>query len=158
MQIKIRTAEKKDGEKICAMLCDIGALHHNGRPDIYRGNLQKYGIDEYNAILADEKMPILVAADKNDTVVGYAFLVLKEVRDNAALVDRRYVYVDDFCVDKNVRRGGVGRTLMNGVFDFARSLGYDRVELNVWEFNKSALLFYESLGMTTQKRQMEIKL
>ena len=158
MEVKIRPAQKKDGAKIVEMLCDIGRLHEEGRPDIYRSNLCKYGIPEYEAILADESTPILAAVNEADEVVGYAFLQFKEIKDHPAFVDRKYIYVDDFCVDPSIRRAGIGRVLMNGVFDYARSLGINKVELNVWEFNESAVRFYESCKMTTQKRQMEIDL
>ena len=36
--------------------------------------------------------------------------------------------------------------------------GFDRVELNMWEFNSSALEFYEAMGFRTYRRYMELKL
>ena len=42
--------------------------------------------------------------------------------------------------------------------DLAKELDCDNIELNVWEFNESAMKFYEKMGMTTQRRFMEIKL
>nr|MBQ4318874.1 GNAT family N-acetyltransferase [Clostridia bacterium] len=158
MELKIRPAEKKDAEKICAMLHDIGLLHEKGRPDIYRENLCKYGIPEIEAIIENAETPILCAVSEADEVVGYAFMQYREVKDDPSRIDRKYIYIDDFCVDSTIRRAGIGRFLMNGVFAFAREKGYDKVELNVWEFNESAVRFYESCGMTTQRRQMEITL
>jgi diamine N-acetyltransferase len=32
------------------------------------------------------------------------------------------------------------------------------MQLTVWEFNKNAIKFYESLGMSTMNRRMELKL
>ena len=156
--IVIRPALPKDGKKICEMLCDIGALHHNGRPDIYRDNLRKYNEEQFADILLDPSAPVIAAVDENDAVVGYAFLQIKEVKDNAALCDRKYIYIDDFCVDESLRGRHIGRTLMTGVYDYARSIGISDIELNVWEFNENAIKFYERCGMTTQRRHMEIKL
>ena len=34
-------------------------------------------------------------------------------------------------------------------------MGLDKIELDVWEFNDTALKFYESLGFRTYRRYME---
>ena len=39
---------------------------------------------------------------------------------------------------------------------FAREKGYRRLELNMWEFNRGALAFYEAAGFSTYRRYMEI--
>lgn len=158
MKIKVRKAEEKDAPKIAEMLISIGALHHNGRPDIYKANLQKYNEKDVLRILEDENAPIFVAADEEDKVAGYAFCVIKTVENSNALVDRKFLYIDDFCVDEKYRKRHVGQTLMQAVTEEAKKMGIDTIELNVWEFNESAVKFYEKCGFTTQKREMEIKL
>jgi GNAT superfamily N-acetyltransferase len=40
----------------------------------------------------------------------------------------------------------------------AKEKGFDRIELNMWEFNRDALAFYESVGFETYRRYMEIML
>ena len=42
--------------------------------------------------------------------------------------------------------------------EFAREKGFRRIELNMWEFNRGALAFYEAAGFSTFRRYMEIKL
>ena len=158
MEIKIRKAEPKDAPKIAEMLIGIGELHHNGRPDIYKDNLQKYNENDILQILKDENAPIFVAADENDAVAGYAFCQIKTVEDSKALVGRKFLYIDDFCVDEKYRKMHIGQTLMSAVTEETRKMGIDTIELNVWEFNESAIKFYEKCGFTTQKREMEIKL
>lgn len=37
----------------------------------------------------------------------------------------------------------------------AKKRGFNRIELNMWEFNESALAFYESIGLKTYRRYME---
>lgn len=158
MEIRIRKAEPKDAEKIAEMLIGIGALHHNGRPDIYKDNLQKYNEKDIIEILKCEDSPIFVAADEDDNVAGYAFCQLKTVEENKAFVGRRFLYIDDFCVDEKYRKQHIGQTLLKAVTDEAKKMNVASIELNVWEFNESAIKFYEKCGFTTQKREMEIKL
>nr|WP_241752749.1 GNAT family N-acetyltransferase [Brevibacillus agri] len=47
---------------------------------------------------------------------------------------------------------------MHHVFDFAKGLGIDSIELGVSERNRQAIHFYESIGMTTKSRKMEFRL
>ncbi|MGG1252919.1 GNAT family N-acetyltransferase [Brevibacillus agri] len=63
------------------------------------------------------------------------------------------VYVAD-----TLRKKGIGRKLMHHVFDFAKGLGIDSIELGVSERNRQAIHFYESIGMTTKSRKMEFRL
>lgn len=156
MEIKIRKAEEKDAPKIADMLLSIGELHHNGRPDIYRDSLQKYNEKDIIEILKDSEAPIYVAADENDSVVGYAFCQIKNVSSSTAFADRKFVYIDDFCVDEKYRKQHIGKKLLNTVTEEARKMGVGSVELNVWEFNENAVRFYESCGFKTQRREMEI--
>lgn len=158
MKIKVRKAQNKDAVKIAKMLISIGELHHTGRPDIYRENLQKYDENDILEILKDENSPIFVATDENDEVAGYAFCQIKTVNQTDALVGRKYVYIDDFCTDEKYRRQNVGSMLMDYVKTEIKKMGIESIELNVWEFNDSAIKFYEKCGFVTQRREMEIKI
>jgi len=156
MVMNFRKAQEKDAMKIAEMLVDIGALHHNGRPDIYKDNLQKYNEEDIKKILEDENLPVFVVTDENDNVAAYAFCIIKTVEETKALVGRKFLYIDDFCVDKNYRKMNVGTFLMEKVVEEAKEMSISSIELNVWEFNEGAVKFYEKCGFITQKREMEI--
>ena len=42
--------------------------------------------------------------------------------------------------------------------DWAKEQGFRRLELNMWEFNRDALAFYEASGFKTYRRYMEMDL
>ncbi|ERJ12413.1 GNAT family N-acetyltransferase [Haloplasma contractile] len=48
--------------------------------------------------------------------------------------------------DKEFRGKGIGTVAMNYIEDFSRELGFKRIELGVFEFNKRAIHLYKSLG------------
>ena len=48
--------------------------------------------------------------------------------------------------------------LAEKVISEAKTFGAERVDLTVWEFNKSARKFYEALGFTTMRRILEKKI
>ena len=133
-------------------------VHHNGRPDLFKANAKKYTDEELKVILVDDQRPVFVAKDENDNVLGYAFCVMQQHLNNNILTDIKTLYIDDLCVDENVRGGGVAQAIYQGVLDYAREIGCDAVTLNVWCGNDRAMHFYEKCGLKPQKIGMELPL
>ncbi|MFR9644288.1 MAG: GNAT family N-acetyltransferase [Rikenellaceae bacterium] len=57
-----------------------------------------------------------------------------------------YLYIHDFIVTKEYRNKGVGRALMNRLFEISRERGYCKLTLEVRCDNPSAQQLYRSLG------------
>lgn len=151
----IRFASEKDIPKIEDLLSQVDMVHHNGRPDIFKIGT-KYSAQELKLLLKDKKRPILVATDENDEVMGYCFCIFQQHIDNSVLTDIKTLYIDDLCVDENLRGKHIGRQLYDAAVKLARQNGCYNLTLNVWSCNPSALRFYESLGLTPQKIGMEL--
>ena len=58
----------------------------------------------------------------------------------------RHVAQTSLEVHPNAQRLGVGRAIMLGLFEWARAVGINRVQLNVFADNHRAIALYESLG------------
>ena len=151
----IRKAKTADLEGIKSLLLQVLTVHHNGRPDIFKGNCRKYTDEQILEIIADENTPVLVAADEDDSVMGYAFCIFLQHTDSNIMTDIKTLYIDDLCVDENIRGRHIGSSLYNAVLDFARENGCYNVTLNVWSCNTSAMKFYEKMGLVPQKIGME---
>ena len=151
----IRRAEREDIPRLLDLLTQVDMVHHNGRPDLFKGPSTKYTGEELEALLRDEKRPVFVWTDGKDQVQGYAFCVHQQHVEDHVLTDIRTLYIDDLCVDENARGQGIGRELYEHVLAFAREKGYYNVTLNVWAFNESALRFYRNCGLRPQKYGME---
>ena len=65
-------------------------------------------------------------------------------------------FTDELGVDADCRRRGVARAIVDFCRQEARRKGYERIELNMWEFNEAALSFYEAVGFRTYRRYMEL--
>lgn len=154
----VRRAGKKDIPRILELLVQVDMVHHNGRPDIFKGPATKYSAEELSTILIDDTTPVFVCVDENDNVLGHAFCVHKQVVGDSVLTDIRTLYIDDICVDENARGLGVGKTLYEYVVDYARKEGFYNVTLNVWTCNPGAQKFYEAMGLKPQKIGMELVL
>ena len=150
---EIRFAEEKDMEDVLSLLEQVNKIHHDGRPDLF--NLAtKYSKEDLKEIFNDEKTPVFVF-DDGGKVKGYAFCVLKETKGDRLLADMKTLYIDDLCVDEGERGKRIGKRLYERVCEFAKEKGCYNVTLNVWTLNKSAMEFYERIGMKAQKIGME---
>lgn len=155
-RMRIRRAEEKDLEGINRLLFQVCAVHHEGRPDLFKAGAKKYTDAQLLSILQDEETPVFAAVDEGDRLMGYAFCVFVRQKDNNILEDMTTLYIDDLCVDENLRGRHVGRALYEAVLAFARTQGCYNVTLNVWSCNESALRFYEACGLKPQKVGMEV--
>ena len=151
----IRRAVKEDITSILQLLVQVDMVHHNGRPDLFKGPTTKYSAEELSRLLTDEKTPVFVSVNERGEVEGHAFCVLQEHKGDNLLVDGKTLYIDDICVDEKARGKGVGKGLYDYVINYAKTLGCYNVTLNVWTCNPGALRFYEKCGMTPQKIGME---
>ena len=151
----IRLATEKDIPKIGELLKQVCLVHHNGRPDIFKIG-RKYSSEELKELMADKNRPILVFTDENDEVSGYCFCIFQQHVDNSVMTDIKTLYIDDLCVDENLRGNHIGKNLYEAAVGLAKENGCYNLTLNVWSCNPSALRFYESLGLVPQKIGMEL--
>ena len=154
----IRKAENRDINRIMELLLQVNMIHHNGRPDLFRGPATKYTAEELEEIFADPLKRVFVYTDKDDIPVGYAFCIIRETKDDNLMMDNRTLYIDDLCVDEDRRGEHIGKHLLDYVEMMAREQGFDSITLNVWSFNDSAYSFYVRNGMEIQKMVMEKRL
>ncbi len=153
--MQIRRAQEKDMEGINRLLYQVLMIHHNGRPDLFKGNVKKYTDQELAALIQDDARPIFVGVDEEQQVLGYAFCVFQQHVGGNILTDIKTLYIDDLCVEEGCRGQHIGSRIYEYVLDFARQQGCYNVTLNVWACNHAAQKFYEKCGLVPQKIGME---
>lgn len=152
----LRPATEADIPHLIRLLYQVHRVHAEGRPDLFRLGNKKYTEEELSKILQDADRPIYVAADdETNTVCGYAFCIIEEIKDDPSLMDRKTLYIDDLCVDEQMRGKHIGTRLYEHVLAEAKRLGCYHVTLNVWCLNESAMRFYEKCGLSPLKITME---
>ena len=139
------------------LLYQVGDVHHQIRPDLFRSGAIKYTETDLEALLAEESSPVFVA-EEGGSVLGYCFCQLREYRGSTVLTDRKEIYIDDLCVEEACRGRGIARALYGYVTDWAKEIGCTYVTLNVWQGNENAMKFYEKMGMRPRSITMETKL
>ncbi|MBQ3842341.1 MAG: GNAT family N-acetyltransferase [Ruminiclostridium sp.] len=153
--MEIRRAAISDIDGINRLLRQVLEVHHEGRPDLFKGGVKKYTNTELAEIIRDDGRPIFAAFD-GERLVGYAFCVIKYYPHDNILTDIKTLYIDDLCVDETERGKHIGTAVYEYVKEYAKNTGCYNITLNVWECNPPAKRFYEHLGLVPQKIGMEM--
>ena len=154
--MNVRHAEIDDIPGILKLLVQVDMVHHNGRPDLFKGPATKYNEEELKEIIKCNSTPVFVCVDDQNEVCGHAFCIHKQEVNDSVLTDIKTLYIDDICVDENHRRMNIGRLLYDYVHNYAMEHGFYNITLNVWSCNPGARKFYETLGFVPQKIGMEV--
>ena len=137
---EIRTLGRDDYAQAAEIFAFVHALHQANRPDIYRKTNVPLGEDEFFK-MCDDPHEIMLCAVRDGKILGLARTVM---RGNAVLPQAQGM--------------GIGTALLYASEAEAKRRGAESLELMVWSFNKSAMRFYESAGMTVRSLVMEKKL
>ena len=156
---KIRLVLKEDIPSINKLLIQVNNVHAYLYPSIFKKDTKKYSdIDLEDIIINKSKTnPILVYQEANQ-VLGYAFLIINEIKENNNLQYRKELYIDDLCVDSSYRNKGIASLLIDEVIKYAKQNKCTEITLNVYLDNKVALDFYNKKGFKPLKSIFEMKI
>lgn len=149
----VRSATATDFEGVSDVFSQENAFHVGLVPEYVVLTEPPVTPKEFGEMLSHEDQQLLVA-EKDRQIVGCVLASIKSAEPMPFLRPRRFVYVHDVVVNEAHRGGGVGRALMDGVAEWARSRDVTDLELHVWEANHEAISFYESLGYRPLDRRM----
>jgi GNAT superfamily N-acetyltransferase len=113
---------------------------------------------EYIRSLLNNAMGRLFVAEEDGRLGGFVYVYVCETAAIPIRASRRFAEVDTIGVRRDWQRTGVGRALMARAHEWAKAHGVDSIQLNVYEFNRGAIAFYEALGYTTLSRKMTLSL
>ena len=153
----IRFAMEDELERVNELRRMVNDLHAENRPDIFKPGFDH---DIRNAIYEMWKSDDyrIIVAERDHTIYGFACIHFIEKNETPYRKPLSFIEVSEFGVDPAFRRKGVATQLMAFVFGFAKENGLSRVELNMWDFNESALAFYETVGFRTYRRFLEAEI
>ena len=152
----IRPANEQDIPGLLRLLHQVGQVHHEIRPDIFRSGALKYDETALASLLRDENRPVFAAVE-GEEVLGYCFCIRREFGDSV-MTSRKEIYIDDLCVEEACRGQGIAKALYTHVCGWAKAEGCSFVTLNVWNGNGPALAFYEKMGMKPRSITMDFPL
>jgi diamine N-acetyltransferase len=125
----------------------LNRLHSNGAPDVFMAPLQTPQDIEYVRRVLENSDATLYIAQAGKEIVGLVKACIRESPPNIPVyVKRRYVYVDNICVLPEYRHTSIGKKLMEAIETWTQEKEVYQLEFNVWDFNKTSLAFFDSLG------------
>ena len=163
---QLRRAVAADYPAVCAVLEEANALHRAAAPALAREvgiappplGTAEGGADLFAQAtwppLFDDPSHLLLVADAGGAIVGSVYTVLMAMPGVSPTEGRQSLFIHTLAVGAAWRRAGIARALMAAAHDWGVARGASAVELNVWEFNRGAIAFYEALGYRTARRRM----
>lgn len=153
----VRFGTLDDLPRINELRRQVNDLHVEGRPQHFKPGfceaLQMYA----KTFLEDPDRDILVA-EREGIICGFACVTYVERAESHYRYALRFYEIEEFGVDSAYRRQGVATELFDFAKVDAKARDFDRIDLNMWEFNEDALAFYEAMGMKTYRRYLELEI
>ena len=153
--VNVRFARKEELERVNELRRQVNDLHVAGKPEVFKPGFPDELRDYIYAVREDPNKEIVVA-ELDGKVCGFAVLNHIVRPENPFMYERDFLDIDEFCVDEAWRRRGVAMAMIDFIRGYAIGKGFRRLELNMWEFNRDALAFYEAAGFRTFRRYMEM--
>jgi ribosomal protein S18 acetylase RimI-like enzyme len=158
MKISIRKATAKDYEPLCELFAEIDTLHSDNLPHIFqKTNSAAREKDYYLGLIADEDIGFFVAS-ADEKPIGFVRAIVKDTPGIPIFVPKHYAIIESIVVKSGFQDHGIGSMLMEKAQEWAIAKGAVSMELNVYEFNDTAISFYERLGFKTFSRKMSKEL
>lgn len=152
----IRKMQNGDIDEVRFMMRDLQDSHAKMAPDIFKEGILR-DVEYFENILSDNKRIILVAID-DGIPVGFVKGKTIDFSGSDMLKARKYGYVDGIFVKKAYRGRLVEYKLQTELFNWFKSLGLNRVEANVYEFNERAKKYYKLFGYSYIKHGLQINI
>lgn len=154
MDINTREANMQDYQALCSIFEEGDEYHRQALPHIFMKPDGSVRTKEFISSIITNENEVLFVAESNQTIIGVVHIGIRKAPYIDIMVPRSYAVIDNIVV-LDVHRGkGVGKMLMKKVHEWISSKEIKHIELHVWEFNQSAIKFYEKLGYTTASRKM----
>lgn len=130
--MQIRAAKPGDEKAIHALIVELAIYERE--PDAVINTAE--GL--YHDLFVDPICEALVVEDDQHGIVGFALYYT-----SYSTWKGRCLYLEDFYILPEHRRGGIGTQLFQKVVDIAKSRGVKRMDWQVLEWNEPALHFYK---------------
>lgn len=153
--MKIRHATREDLPRVNELRRQVNDLHVQGMPGWFKPGFSQE-LQQYLYVLFDSEDHDVLVAEQDGLVIGFTCIKFIDKPESPYRPACRFLEIEELGVDEACRRSGAGRALVESIKEIAKAKGFNRIDLNMWEFNDNALKFYESVGFNTYRRYMEM--
>ena len=134
MTLTIRAIEEKDKDQWLKLWA--------GYLEFYKSTISSEQTElTWKRLINNELKMFGFVAESKEGVIGFTHCLFRP----STWTETDYCYLEDLFVDPNIRGKGIGRALMNKVFELAKEKNSKRVYWTTQEFNKTARVLYDSI-------------
>lgn len=152
----IRKAKMSDIPQLAEIYKQLHTIHCNLRSDYYKMPEDDFFVTDLEDVLKNEEM-IVIVSECNSEITGYAVIFYIDM-DGSVNLPFRKCFIEQFAVNENFRRKGIGTKLINYIKKLAAENNCQSVELGVWCENYNAVEFYSEMGFVPRTYKMEMKI
>ena len=144
-EVRVRLAGPQDEDAIVALWHEHMLWHQQCDPRLALApDAPAHWRETLRLWLENRDMRVLVAEGPAGQIVGFA---IGMVRDNASVMrPARFGYINELAVTEAWRRRGIGRRLVQALFDWFTQQGINTYRLTAAHRNPVAQAFWRSLG------------
>jgi GNAT superfamily N-acetyltransferase len=147
MTLKIRAIEEKDKDQWLKLWA--------GYLEFYKSTILPEQTElTWKRLINNELKMFGFVAESEDEIIGFTHCLFRP----STWTETDYCYLEDLFVDPNIRGKGIGRALMNKVFELAKEKNSKRVYWTTQEFNKTARVLYDSITPVSEFVQYRLPL
>jgi GNAT superfamily N-acetyltransferase len=147
MTLTIRAIEEKDKDKWLKLWA--------GYLEFYKSTISPEQTElTWKRLINNELKMFGFVAESEEGVIGFTHCLFRP----STWTETDYCYLEDLFVDPNIRGKGVGRALMNKVFELAKEKKSKRVYWTTQEFNETARILYDSITPVSEFVQYRLGL
>jgi GNAT superfamily N-acetyltransferase len=144
--MNIRTAIPQDSLLLSRLCQDVQSLHAKHHSDIFKmPSSEDFAVIFFDEMLADKNVTVFIA-EENGQAVGYILCKLIERPENPFTFPVSYLLIDQISVCPTEQGSGIGTALMKQAEAHAKELGVNKIQLDSWDFNTKAHVFFENMG------------
>ncbi len=152
MTIKIRKFEKQD----LSQVLDLCRYIRNYHIDMMDGYFAPQNDEEEQKLFLDSLTNSDIfagVADDDGKIIG---LALAQIKNAPYLIGKKIINVDNIVVSDDNQKSGIGKLLMDAIYDFAKTNNVPEIKLSVFNGNIKALKFYEKYGFNLQEQRLSL--
>ena len=132
----VRPIQRHELPVLLELIKELAAFEHMS------GDVHVSEVELAALLFAPQPRVWTLLAWQDERAMGYAMLS----EHFSSFAGRFGMYLEDIYVRPQLRGGGVGRALLAHVARLAQTLGHERLDFQVLDWNTKAQSFYESLG------------
>ena len=145
MTVTIRAIEEKDKNQWLNLWA--------GYLEFYKSTIStEQTVLTWKRLINNELKMFGFVAENEEGVIGFTHCLFRP----STWTETDYCYLEDLFVDPLIRGKGVGRALMDKVFELAREKKSKRVYWTTQEFNKTARVLYDSITPVSEYVQYRL--